>query len=103
MLNVDLGLVVFGCRSKLLLGQIRGMGMEMGFLHYYRQCQLQDVMQSLVYSADAWLLNIQVVLQQFSSLKNLTVLLKSLIFCNVIIMYYYLIKESLAFCLLPGD
>lgn len=41
-------------------------------------------MQSLMYSADAWLLNIQVFLKQFSSLKNVTVLLKSLIFYNII-------------------
>lgn len=59
--------------------------MEMGLVHYYGQYQLQDVMQPLMYSADAWLLNIQVFLKQFSSLKNITVLLKGLIFYNIII------------------
>lgn len=42
-------------------------------------------MQPLMYSADAWLLNIQVFLKQFSSLKNITVLFKSLIFYNIVI------------------
>lgn len=52
--------------------------------------------QSLMYSADTWLLNIQVVLKQFSSLKNLTILLKSLIFYKVVIMcyYYYLMRKT---------
>lgn len=27
---------VVGCRSKLELGQSRGMGMETGLLHYYK-------------------------------------------------------------------
>lgn len=89
-----LGPVVFWCRSKLVLGQITGMGIEKGLLHSYGKYQLQDVSSHwcTLLIPGYWIFK----LSWKNSLhwRTSQFCLRAWFFHNVIILCYYLMRKS---------